>query len=164
VSIPSPPIFHEPVSPTPPIPSPQDNTLAVLASPSASRAVHSAAAALLLRLTAGLQRSVALARDPELAASTYGASSRSAEAPNTEPSKAASPAQQGELLQQLLAAARGADPTCTSSYPPLRLPPAGLADAWRALPGAEQEAVDVSAAVHSVVLQVWPCAHAPAVS
>jgi hypothetical protein len=100
---------------------------------------------------AGLQRSLALARDPDLAASAYAASGG---APPPEAAPQAGAAAQGELLQQLLAAARGADPTCASSYPQLPLPPAGLADAWRALPGAEAEAVDATGAVHTIVLQV----------
>lgn len=146
--------------------APQDNALALLASPKASRGVQSLAAELLLRLLAGLQRSLAAAADPELAASAYGASPQQADARAEAVTAAAASAPpgaaQGELLQQLLAGVRGAEPTCADSYPPLPLPPAGLADAWRLLPGQAREAVDITSAVHSIVLQARTHARAAA--
>lgn len=125
--------------------------------------MQSGAAALLRRLMEGLQRSLALASDPELAVSAYSASGAIDVGAGDAAAAAAAAAQRGgdkagapdgELLQQLLAAVRGSDPTVADSYPELPLPPAGLADAWRMLPGQEQERVDVTSIVHSVVLQV----------
>lgn len=148
------------------LPFPQDNTLALLASPKSSRAVQSSAAELLLRLLAGLQRSLALAADPELARSAYGddvtnggddvtrgGGGAGAGAWQAAGAGAAAP-RAGDMVQQLLASVRGADPTCPDSYPRLPLPPAGAADAWRALAAGEEDVVDVTSAVHSIALQV----------
>jgi hypothetical protein len=145
----------------------QDNVLALLASPKASRAVRSAAAELLLRLLCGLRRSLALACDLELSASAYGEGEAAAAAaagvvaraggsggaPDLPLAGAAPPARPGDLLRGLLAAVRGAEPTCPASYPPLPPPPAGAADAWRAAAAAGAERLDVSAAVQSIALQ-----------
>lgn len=145
----------------------QDNTLALLSSPKASRAVQSAAADLLLRLMTGLQRSIALSHHPELSRSACslqgsrpaasalpGAASQASYPAASQGAELAAGAGRGALLQELLTSVRGSDPTCPDSYPPLALPPAGLADTWRVLPGQERERVDVTAAVHSIVLQV----------
>ncbi len=150
----------------------QDNTLALMSSPKSSRAVQTAAAELLLRLITGLQRSIALSHDPELSASAYGTSESNTSSSNgagagsssdggRNGGGSSSAAQQGEMLQQLMASVRGSDPTCTDSYPSLPLPPAGLSDAWRMLPGQEREVVDVTSVVHSIVLQVLDLAKLP---
>ncbi|KAI8476101.1 MAG: hypothetical protein J3K34DRAFT_513946 [Monoraphidium minutum] len=137
-----------------------DNTLALLASPKSPRAVQTAAAELLLCLVAGLQRSLALARDPELSASAYAAGRRSGGG-LAGAAAAAGGARPGDMLQSLLASVRGADPTCAASHPPLPLPPAAPGDAWRALAGEGGERVDVTSAVHSIVLQVLDLAKLP---
>jgi hypothetical protein len=111
---------------------------------------------------AGLQRSLALRSDPELSASAYGndGGGRSGDASGADGARGPGgrggekELRAGDLLQELLASVRGADPTCTDSYPQLPLPPAGASDAWRALAGAGRDAVDVTGVVHSIVLQV----------
>ena len=150
-----------------------ESALALLASPTVCREARAGAAELLLRLLLGLQRSLALARDPELAASAYAMSGAAPAAAGVAvPGEAAAAGSRagapqhggGELLRELVAGVRGADPTCADSHPPLPLPPAGLADAWRQLPGqAERGAqrVDVTAAVHSIVLQALDLARLP---
>ncbi len=156
--------------------SSQDNALALLTMATASPAVQHASASFLENLALALKRSLAMAADPELSASAYGGSIRGSSgssnssgsassnnsANSSDGSGCGSSSSSGRCCQLPLAApaagvlgASRGDPTCALSYPPLPLPVAGeIGEAWRLLPSSAPPVLDVTAAVHVMLLQV----------
>jgi len=159
----------------------QDNCLALMGSSKVSRAVQQAASGVLLQLVQGLQQSLQLYNNPELARSEYADALASAAAaaaageplptdltswlnPFADTAAGNGGCGSGVLAgfkdaAKTLAAAQAPllDPSCPNSYPQLPLPDAGVTAAWGMQGvGLQQqgEVVDVTAAVTSICLQV----------
>lgn len=165
----------------------QDNCLALLSSSRYSKAVHQAAAAVLLQLITGLKSSLALAQHPELAHSEYGdsiirdtaaaaagvPSSSALASLGTADNSSSSMLVAAKLVPAFGAAARALaaakapvlDPTCPNSYPQLPQPQSGPDTPWQLpLTVVEDQWVDITAAVNSICLQVGTSASNPLVS
>lgn len=161
----------------------QDNCLALMGSSKVSRAVQQAASGVLLQLVQGLQQSLQLYNNPELARSEYAdalasaaAAAAAGEPLPTDLSSWLNPfantaAGNGGGGSGVLAGFKDAaktlaavqapllDPSCPNSYPQLPLPDVGVTAAWGLQGGGlqqqqQREVVDVTAAMTSICLQV----------